>query len=314
MPTSQHLTRPSTLVSALAHPPPQSQRDCVPKPRVGLQHAGLPWVHPKTNSQPYQGCVPHGWTAQKAYPGRRPACDPNANAVAPTNPNGIASPSPGLDCGTQAYPGSTPKQLHNPIRVASPTALSSHAHLPPPAIPPSTPPTQPCLSHKPLSVQAAEGSGLLSELQLSLRTECACQPHRTSLTPPTLRAFRVSPLSPQALPTSHFPLPSPSYLPASSAACTPARSGCPSACRNHSLAISGSESTTPLAITSAPALRNRPSGNALTHFAASIGSRPPHPARPRPPTRLAPLDAPKRASHTRSGNSQVTPKPISRVL
>jgi hypothetical protein len=50
-----------------------------------------------------------------------PPVPPNANAVAPTNPNGIASPSPGLDCGTQAYPGSTPKQIHNPIRVASPS-------------------------------------------------------------------------------------------------------------------------------------------------------------------------------------------------
>jgi hypothetical protein len=31
---------------------PQSQRDCVPKPRVGLRHAGLPWVSPQQIPNP----------------------------------------------------------------------------------------------------------------------------------------------------------------------------------------------------------------------------------------------------------------------
>ena len=45
---------------------------------------------------------------------RRPA-----KLTPPANPKGIASPSPGLDCATQAYPGSTQQQISNPKGVAS---------------------------------------------------------------------------------------------------------------------------------------------------------------------------------------------------
>jgi hypothetical protein len=44
----------SKAVPALSSVPtsPQSQRDCVPEPRVGLRHAGLPWVSPTTPANP----------------------------------------------------------------------------------------------------------------------------------------------------------------------------------------------------------------------------------------------------------------------
>jgi hypothetical protein len=47
----------SPTTAPINSPAPQSQRDCVPEPRVGLRHAGLPWVPPQTNHQPHRGCV-----------------------------------------------------------------------------------------------------------------------------------------------------------------------------------------------------------------------------------------------------------------
>jgi hypothetical protein len=49
----QSLIRPPQCPHA-----PQSQRDCVPEPRVGLRHAGLPWVSPTTPANPDRSCVP----------------------------------------------------------------------------------------------------------------------------------------------------------------------------------------------------------------------------------------------------------------
>jgi hypothetical protein len=60
----------------------QSQRDCVPEPKVGLRHEGLPWVHPQQIHNPNVGCVPN-----PARPTGPPPRTPRPRSVSPVRPN-----------------------------------------------------------------------------------------------------------------------------------------------------------------------------------------------------------------------------------
>jgi hypothetical protein len=73
----------------------QSQRDCVPEPKVGLRHEGLPWVHPQQIPNPNVGCVPkpHQPIAppppDTARPSRTPT--PRPRSASPIRPNPSAA-------------------------------------------------------------------------------------------------------------------------------------------------------------------------------------------------------------------------------
>jgi hypothetical protein len=99
-----------------------------------------------------------------------------------------------------------------PLRTSLSPLLTSHFSLP-------TRPSQPAPSQisnlKSQILQPAEGSGLLGESQLSLRTECACQPSDHALSDQALPTSHFRPASPNpafSLLTSHFSLPNPPNL------------------------------------------------------------------------------------------------------
>jgi hypothetical protein len=85
---------PSPHAAPINSPAPQSQRDCVPKPRVGLLHADLPWV-------PSQQ-IP--------------------------NPIGVASPPP-CRIAPPRFPNSSSQKSTRPTRTALPPAPPSRTPL-----------------------------------------------------------------------------------------------------------------------------------------------------------------------------------------
>ncbi len=85
----------SLLTSHFSHS--QSQRDCVPQPKVGLRHAGLPWVRPPITINPDRVASPNPpGTRSRAKACRKAATSESERRTWPPNSTSIPIMRPSL--------------------------------------------------------------------------------------------------------------------------------------------------------------------------------------------------------------------------